>query len=182
MRAENKEFIENQIKVADQLSALKTKDAAKFTIIEQKVLHYFQKLKAQGIEDKAIAGKRISVLKLGLVFPFYLIGYLFNILPSGLLKSIVNTKINERQFKSSVRMVLCLFIYPVYVLIISFLFDIVLNNYLLSLVLVAGFMLCYYASFSVFNTFKQQKRSENHSNDFKKLKLLRESLAIILNL
>ncbi|HEX7367307.1 MAG TPA: 1-acyl-sn-glycerol-3-phosphate acyltransferase [Pelobium sp.] len=176
------DFIESQINLAEKLSSLKTNDFKKFKKIEQQVFHYFQKLKLEGIEDKAITEKRIPFLKWVLLFPFYFIGYWLNILPSKLLKNVVNTKIKEKQFKSSVRMVLSLFIYPVYIFAISCLLNLTLNNYAFSLAIITVLILIYYCSFSAFNIFKQQKAGLKNANDFKELRLLRADIVSALNL
>ncbi len=175
-------FIETQIETAEKLSQLKTNNLAKFEGIKTTVLEYFNKLNQQNIDDQTVATKAISIMKIGWVFPFYLSGYLLNIIPSVFLENIVNTKIKEKQFKSSVRMVLSLFVYTVYILTVSYLLNFAFGNYLFSLAIIAGLLLAYYSSFYHFNIFKQQQVSTANQNQLNELKKSRTQILTDLNL
>ncbi|HET8828400.1 MAG TPA: 1-acyl-sn-glycerol-3-phosphate acyltransferase, partial [Pelobium sp.] len=157
MVLDDQSFITNQIETAESLHQLGLKNPDLFERIKSDVSNYFNHLNKTEIDDQTVASKPISVLKIGWLFPFYFSGYLLNIIPSNFLENMVNTKIKERQFKSSVRMVLSLFFYTIYILSVSYLLNFAFCNYLFSITITAGLLYIYYASFYSYNIFKQQQ-------------------------
>ncbi len=176
------EFVSAQRSLVTELTDLKTVDSSNLEIVKIQVKGYSDRLLEEGVTDSSIADAPVSVIQLGLRFPFYFLGYLLNILPAVILEKLVNTKIKEKQFKSSVRMVLSLFFYTAYISLISFLLNFAFQNYLFSLAVIVSLMLSYYASFSLFNIFKQQQKIQRNSSDFNEIKTLRLAIVEELNL
>ncbi len=164
------EFVSKQVKLSERLSQLKINNALKFENLKNRTEAYFELLKSERLTDEAIIAKQIPILKIILLFPFYISGFFLNSLPVVFLENIVNTKIREEQFKSSVRMVLSLFIYLIYILTVSALLNLAFQNYLLTLIIVLSLMYCYYHIFSDFNLFEKQKRKLTQQTQVDKLK------------
>lgn len=68
---------------------------------------YFKALEAHGIDDRAVAGKKMNgtaaAALLALGFPFFFMGYLWNFLPAWLAKYISDTQVKTLEFKAPVR-------------------------------------------------------------------------------
>lgn len=175
-------FIIKQIETANDLYRLKTTELNRFESVKSKIQTYFNLLGQQNLNDQAIATEPISILKIGWVFPFYVSGFILNILPSTFLENMVKTKIKERQFKSSVRMVLSLFVYTVFILSVSYLLNFAFHSYLFSLAIIVSILLGYYASFYNFNIFKQQQSATANKSKMEEIRALRAQIVGELNL
>lgn len=175
-------FLNQQIETTSYLTELKMSNNQKFNQLQQEVLLYFNELKNKKVEDIAFAKEHISVFKAVLVFPFCVLGYLLNIFPKYLIEAIINNKIKERQFKSSVRMVLCLVVYPLYSLVLSYFLNFAFHNFLFSLSVIVSILVLYYLTFEIFNIYKQQKSLKLSAESVNNLKNLRFNITNTLNL
>ncbi|MFC5284373.1 1-acyl-sn-glycerol-3-phosphate acyltransferase [Pedobacter alpinus] len=175
-------FLNKQIATIAELENLRISDMQVFEEIRQKVLLYFNYLKTEEVKDAAVAKNSLSKFKAGLTFPFYILGYILNAIPSHFLENTINTKIKERQFKSSVRMVLSLAMYPLYIFTISFFLNYGFHNYLFSVAIIAGLFGLYYINFSEFNLFRQQNNPKIKKEKIEELKRLRGEITKYINL
>ncbi|MEO5911844.1 MAG: 1-acyl-sn-glycerol-3-phosphate acyltransferase [Pelobium sp.] len=177
-------FTENQIKKANDLNQLKEGNRLLFNEIKNKIDYYFKLLYKYELNDKVMKSYTNSDAKLSrtLLFPFYFLGYIFNYIPSFLIKNKIEKKIKEPQFLSAVRMVAGMFIYLIYIPLLMIFLGLLIGSQLMSAIIIIGIFVLYYLSFEKYKRCIQLKKLNFHSEMCQELFTKRAELIALLNL
>jgi hypothetical protein len=112
-------------KVCDRINELSEKDPATLGTLKEKAANYFRLLSENGLKDKNIAWKpdysMLRYIAVILGFPFFVAGYLSNLLLFLVPRAVCNSKIKDLRFYSSVYIaigtVLSLIYFPAVVIV-----------------------------------------------------------------
>ena len=171
--------------VAQKLNILKNDNSRHFIDLNLKTSQYFRELNKFNITDKVLIVK-IGFWRNNFLFafyPFYYLGKILNYLPSNFIESKLKKAIKEKQFLSAVRMVIALFVYVIYIPIISLILFFFIGKFIVSLFGVIMILLFYRYNFSNYQLFEEHKSLESLDvNELKSLILSRKEILKAINL
>ncbi|MBD3749108.1 MAG: 1-acyl-sn-glycerol-3-phosphate acyltransferase [Sphingobacteriales bacterium] len=180
----DKEFIENQLLVIEQLNQIKIDNPQLYNTLKMKVLRYKAIKEEHAISDLALAAlssKPSSKWK-WLCFPLYFLGFLMDWIPSTITKHLTRKMVKEAQFLSAVRMVLALFVFPIYFFSIATILNIWIKEWLLSLAMILISAYIHRSYFEYFRLLKEKNKLRKQPELKHQLFDLRSEILAKLNL
>lgn len=156
----DREFVQNQLLVIEQLNHIKNDNLQIFSILKTKTLQYRAIKEEHSISDSALASlssKSFSKWK-WLWFPLYILGFLMDWIPGTITKHLTHKIVKEAQFLSAIRMVLGMFIFLIYFLIVSTILNIWIGEWILSLAIILGLALIHRSCFEYFSLVKEKNK------------------------
>jgi 1-acyl-sn-glycerol-3-phosphate acyltransferase len=110
--------------LANSLDQLEAEKPEETKIIVEKIRHYYQKLKENGLKNRLVKARRNyfpqllgNLLLLVVTLPLYVYGLLFNALPFFMVDRLVRTKVKDQVFWSSYILVAAMVLFPVFYLL-----------------------------------------------------------------
>ncbi|MBC7655112.1 MAG: hypothetical protein H7098_11660, partial [Oligoflexus sp.] len=171
--------------VAQELNILKKENSQNFIDLDLKTIQYFRELNKFNITDKVLIVKNGFWRNnfLFAFYPVYYLGKILNYLPGNFIESKLEKVIKEKQFLSAVRMVMALFVYMIYIPILSLILFFLTGKFIVSLFGVIMILLFYRYNFSNYQLFKKHKSLESLDiNELESLILSRREILTEINL